>query len=196
MDNNNQNMEENKAHNASNTQDGRKITIVIFVILLVLGGWYLISQNNDTQTPNNISDEPSIEDLMSKASQLPEDADQGTMFDAYFPLSEAQYNAGNYADAAQSLEKITTANAEKPEVWALYAKILHALDEKDRAFQSMELAAGLDSDTPKYWLQYFDLAKELPTEQQKAIYERALEATENNSEIVSAYDTWKASQAQ
>lgn len=171
------------------------IAIIIIVVAAVAIAAYsfIFKQDNTPSTPEEvISDQ--AKDFEKRLQELPADATQEERYSLYLRLARGDYLSGNYEEAKMWLDQFPEEDRNYQGVWYHYALAYQGLENNEQALDSIRKAVEATPDNPQPWELYFELIKDMPREQQDAIYKEALLKTENDPKITAAYQAWQNSQ--
>jgi tetratricopeptide (TPR) repeat protein len=102
-------------------------------------------------------------------------------------LAGATHRLGLSAEAIAALDKIKDANQNNAGLWNRYTIIYRDMGDLTKALDSAKRAVDLDKTVPEYWLAYIDLSAKESADFVKNLYQQALQNTENNINIITAY---------
>lgn len=166
--------------------------IVIVVAATAIGAYFFIFKQDNTPKTKEEVISSQAKDFEKRLKELPEDATQEERYSLYLRLARGDYLSGNYEEAKLWLDQFPEEDRNYQGVWYHYALIAQATGDNVTALQDVKKAVEVTPDNPQPWELYFELIKDLPRDQQEAIYKDALAKTENDPKIQSAYDSWKA----
>ena len=128
----------------------------------------------------------------NRAENLAEDAPKEDRYKNYLRVARAEYILKKYDKAIEWLNKFSEEDKNYQGVWYTYAQVYHAQGNNTKALESVKKAVIATPDNPQSWILYFELTADLPHAEQDLIYKEALIKTENDPDIVAAYQTWQA----
>lgn len=168
------------------------------ILAILLGGaiYGLIQWTGKEKTPptkEEVATEQSKK-FEDRLSELPADATKEDKYKLYLRIARAEYQLKNYDTALEWLGKFPEEDKNYQGVWYTYAQIYKDQGDNTKALDSIKKAVIATPDNPQPWQLYFELIKDLPRSEQEAVYKEALSKTENDPDIVAAYDTWKNAQ--
>lgn len=168
------------------------------ILVILLGGaiYGLIQWTGKEKTPptkEEVATQQSKE-FEDRLSELPPDATKEDKYKLYLRVARAEYQLKNYDTALEWLGKFPEEDKNYQGVWYTYGQIYKDQGDNTKALDSIKKAVIATPDNPQPWQLYFELIKDLPRSEQEAVYKEALSKTENDPDIVAAYDTWKNAQ--
>lgn len=167
------------------------IIIIVVAAIAIAAYSFIFKQDNTPSTPEEvISDQ--AKDFEKRLQELPADATQEERYSLYLRLARGDYLSGNYEEAKMWLDQFPEEDRNYQGVWYHYALIAQAQGDNSKALAAVRKAVDTTPDNPQPWELYFELIAEQPREEQEAIYQEALQKTENDPKIVAAYESWKA----
>lgn len=165
--------------------------------ILVIGGigYYISSTNNsgDPTTPEETIVQQNQE-FQQRVEELPADTTKEERYNYYVRIARGFYLQNQYDDTIEWLNKFPEEDKNYQGVWYHYALAYQGLENNEQALGSIKKAVEATPDNPQPWELYFELIKDIPREQQDAIYKEALAKTENDPKITAAYQAWQSSQ--
>ena len=176
---------------------GYKKWLWLILVLFLAGAIYGLIQWTRKQPVPASKEEVAIEqskEFEDRLSELPADATKEDKYKLYLRVARAEYQLKNYDTALEWLGKFPEEDKNYQGVWYTYSQIYKDQGDKAKALESIKKAVIATPDNPQPWQLYFELITNLPRSEQGAIYKEALTKTENDPDIVAAYDQWKNSQ--
>lgn len=182
--------------------------LILIIALVGLAYWYF---QNSSQKDLDLNLSPSevnkldgneknrvlnvqLKDLESRAAQLNEQSYKSDRFVVYIQLAEVQTALGMHDEAIASLDKIQKENEGNTRLWMTYAETYKNMGNIEGAKSNVQMAMDIDDGIADNWLFLFEISKDLPREQQDALYKEALLKTENDPKITAAYQAWQSQQ--
>ncbi len=175
--------------------------ILIVVVLFALWGLFQLQRVSNKTTDNkktqskqvSLTDEQrqtleaEAADIEGQISKLPENAPAEDKYKLYVKLASVKDNLGLYEEAIAALDKVKDENQNQPALWQRYALIYRDMGDLDKARENAKRALDLDKTVPQYWLTYIEVSSSESADAVKALYNEALQNTENNVGIITAY---------
>ncbi len=177
------------------------IILLIVVVLFALWGLFRL-QRVSNKTSHNQKTEPKQVNLTDEQrqtleteaarieeqiSKLPANASAEDRYKLYVKLASAKSSLGLYDEALAALDKVKEDNQNQPALWQRYAVIYRDMGDLDKARENAKRALDLDKTVPQYWLTYIETSANQSTDTIKGYYNDALQNTESNVSIVTAY---------
>ncbi len=172
----------------------------VLALLLIFGFAYYFQRSGDgaprisNNAERNLSEEDrqvlegEVAGLEVEATNLesypPDSVDQYRVFTS---LAQVKFDLGRNEEAIAALDRIAEEFPDRARIWGLYGLIYLEEGEVELGLERIRRAIELDGDNEDYWLVYIELNKMQGAENMDSVYEQALSATENSTDIIAGY---------
>lgn len=193
-----QSQEQLKTEEQSAKNITKQISWIIILIFLagVIYSLYIWGNRNDGTPPTKQEvTNQQIQQFEQELNGLHNDSAKEQFYSYWLRLARAEYQLGNYQKALDWLNRFSADDIYQG-VWYTRALIQKSLGENEPALDSVKQEVELFASNPQSWLLYFELIKNKPTQEQEAVYQKALIATEQDTEVVNAYANFKSGVAE
>lgn len=195
-----ENNQNNTDHTDQSTRSGWQKYLypalgVVVAVVLVWGLSQVKRDQSDTAERKrvNLSDEQrqaleaEVTDAENQIASLPANVSAEDRYRLHVKLASAKYNLGLYEEAVAVLDKVRDENQNQPALWQRYALIYRDMGDLVKARENARRAVDLDKTVPQYWITYLEVSVNESAETLKSSYQEALQSTENNIGLITAY---------
>ncbi len=191
-----ENMKEENIESNPKAKSNNSFVYTIIAIVLLMAAFFALNNIKHNNPSNNAVNQQVVNQQANKfeeeLNKLPTDATKEQKYSYYLRLARAEYQQANYEDALKWLNQFPEQDKVYQGVWYTYALINDKMGQKDQALESIKKSVQLQSSNPQPWIEYFELIKDKSKQEQEAVYKEALQKTENDQEIVDAYNKFKS----
>lgn len=126
-------------------------------------------------------------ELLGQVKDLAVNAESGAKYTVYIQLVEAQLELGKYAEAMDTLNKIPEDKRASSRYAAANVRAHKGVGDLAKAKELSAANIVLYEEDSLVWLAHLEVNNDLPNDQLKALYLKAIPATKSNVDVMISY---------
>jgi tetratricopeptide (TPR) repeat protein len=183
------------------SKNTKSILYLVLAVLIIFGIVYTATHYKNKDAANlSLSEinklnekqriealEAQVKDLQNQAQSLASDAADETKYGLYIKLAEAQLELGKNQEAVDTLNKIPADKQTNSRTAIAFIRAYKGVGDNAKAKEMAAKNLLLYDEVPEIWVAYLDLNQDLPVDQLKALYAKAIPATKSNVDVMISY---------